>query len=284
MRTINKIKDLQASLNPHRQSGGRIAFVPTMGNLHEGHISLVRRAKEVADIVVVSIFVNPLQFGANEDLDNYPRTLEADQAKLVEAGTNYLFTPEVGEMYPNGLELQTTVSVPEITKRHCGASREGHFDGVSTVVSKLFNMVRPDLAIFGEKDFQQLAVIRKMVADLCIAIDVVGVPTARNEDGLALSSRNGYLTEQEREIAPTLYKAILETKAQIEQGERDYRALEAQANAILAEKGFKPDYYQICDAHTLEPASSKDCELVILAAAYLGKTRLIDNTTLKLKV
>lgn len=284
MRTINKIKDLQATLSPHRLSGGRIAFVPTMGNLHAGHISLVHRAKEVADVVVVSIFVNPLQFGENEDLDAYPRTLEEDQAKLVEAGANYLFTPDVSEMYPNGLAQQTCVSVPEITHRHCGASRPGHFDGVSTVVSKLFNMVRPDLAVFGEKDFQQLAVIRKMVADLCIPIDIVGVPTARGDDGLALSSRNGYLTEQEREIAPTLYRTILDTKAQIEQGEQDYRSLEAQANAILAEKSFRPDYYQICDAHTLEPACSQACELVILAAAYLGKTRLIDNTTLKLKV
>jgi pantoate--beta-alanine ligase len=284
MQTKTKIKDLRAALSTDRQSGKRIAFVPTMGNLHSGHISLVERAKEVADIVVVSIFVNPLQFGVNEDLASYPRTLDADKAKLVDAGTSYLFYPEVDEMYPQGMSLQTQVSVPGITELHCGASRPGHFTGVATVVSKLFNMVQPDIALFGQKDFQQLAVIRKMVDDMCIPIDIIGVPTARASDGLALSSRNGYLSKEQRAVAPQLYQCLQDCVKRITNGDHDFIAIEDMARKTLMENGFKPDYFTISDSSSLEAANLNSKELVILAAASLGNTRLIDNVTLPLNV
>jgi pantoate--beta-alanine ligase len=204
MRTYSLNVQLQAVLGKHRRSGHSIAFVPTMGNLHEGHLDLVRKARRLCDVVVVSIFVNPLQFGPNEDLDAYPRTLAADKEKLFAEGVQVLYTPGVEEIYPEGMEAQTIVHVPDLGDTLCGNSRPGHFDGVTTVVSKLFNIVQPDVAVFGEKDFQQLSIVRKMVSDLCMPIEIVGVATGRDEDGLARSSRNGYLSPEQRRVAPIL--------------------------------------------------------------------------------
>ena len=215
MKIVAKSAELRAAIAADRSVGKRIAFVPTMGNLHEGHLQLVRRAKKIADIVVVSIFVNPLQFGPTEDLDKYPRTLAADKEKLFGEGANYLFTPGVEEMYPNGVDAQTRITVPELSDTLCGASRPGHFSGVATVVTKLFQIVQPDVAIFGKKDFQQLAIIRKLTSDLCMPIQILGVETARATDGLALSSRNGYLTAEERSLAPALHSALQECREAI---------------------------------------------------------------------
>lgn len=277
MRTVHTIKELRALLNSHRQHGHRIGLVPTMGNLHAGHISLVEKALQQADVVVTSIFVNPMQFGAGEDLDTYPRTLRDDQEKLEAAGNHIVFAPAAEEIYPHGLVKQTQVTVPVVSEGHCGASRPGHFDGVSTVVSMLFNMAQPDVAIFGEKDFQQLAVIRKMVSDLFMPVEVVGAPTHREDDGLARSSRNGYLSEDERAIAPTIYKTLQQTAAALSTGENDYAQLEAAAQKTLADAGLRPDYYNIVNSLTLEPAQPEEKQLTILVAAFLGTTRLIDN-------
>ncbi len=224
----NTINELRVELNKERKQGKRIAFVPTMGNLHAGHLSLIRRAHQVADCVVASIFVNPMQFGANEDLDRYPRTLAADQEKLIAEDTHYLFAPGVAEIYPQETSHQTQVSVPDITETLCGASRPGHFTGVSTVVNKLFNIVQADVAVFGEKDYQQLAVIRKMVSDLCIPIEIIGIPTARAEDGLALSSRNGYLNQEQRKSAPRLYEVLQQCQQEIASGALDPASLSNQ--------------------------------------------------------
>ncbi|MGK9065568.1 pantoate--beta-alanine ligase [Stutzerimonas chloritidismutans] len=277
MNVVRTIADLRAAVSRARREGKRIGFVPTMGNLHAGHIALVKKAGQRAEFVVASIFVNPLQFGPNEDLASYPRTLAADQEKLVEAGCHLLFAPSVEEMYPNGQALQTIVRVPGVSEGLCGGSRPGHFDGVSTVVSKLFNMVLPDLAVFGEKDFQQLAVIRTMVRDLNMPIQIIGEPIVRAEDGLALSSRNGYLSTQERAVAPTLHRTLVTIADAIRQGERDFAALLASGTDGLLAAGLRPDYLEIRNALDLQPADGSHGELVILAAAFLGKTRLIDN-------
>lgn len=264
------------------ESGLTIAFVPTMGNLHEGHLSLIRRGKELADVVVASIFVNPLQFGPNEDLDAYPRTLLDDIAKLEQEGTDLLFTPTVDVIYPEGLEAHTKVLVPGLTTVLCGASRPGHFDGVTTVVAKLLNLVSPDVAIFGEKDLQQLLVIRKMVRDLALPIAIEGVPTARATDGLALSSRNGYLSPEERAIAPTLQSTLRALASRIEDGARDYSAICEDAIATLEAAGFRRDYLEVRRTHDLLPAREDDREIAIFAALKLGQTRLIDNLQLSL--
>lgn len=282
MRTIHTISELRASMRTHREHGKRIALVPTMGNLHEGHISLVERARDLGDVVVTSIFVNPMQFGANEDLDAYPRTLQEDQEKLADAGNDLIFAPSVNEVYPNGLMHQTQVVVPDITELHCGASRPGHFTGVATVVTMLFNMVQPDIAVFGEKDYQQLAVIRKLVRDLFLPVQVVGVPTARADDGLALSSRNGYLTAKERRVAHRLHEALESTAAALLDGSRDFEGLSQSALDSLTQYGFRPDYYHIVNSDTLQPATPDERKMTILAAAFLGKTRLIDNISVKL--
>lgn len=253
-----------------------------MGNLHEGHLSLVRRAAREADVVVVSIFVNPLQFSASEDLGNYPRTLAADKEKLFAEGVQFLFQPQVEEIYPEGMEQHTKVSVPAVSEQHCGASRPGHFTGVATIVNKLFNMVQPDTAVFGEKDFQQLSVIRKMVKDLCMPINIIGVATARAEDGLALSSRNGYLDDSQRTTAPLLHRVLQEMREAIACGYDSYSDLELYAKLALKDGGFEPDYVNICDARSLEQVRPDTEEVVILAAAKLGSTRLIDNVTLTL--
>ncbi|MEY3018027.1 MAG: pantoate--beta-alanine ligase [Pseudomonadota bacterium] len=282
MKTINNIQGLRAELKNARRQGKSIAFVPTMGNLHAGHIKLVHRAKAEADIVVVSIFVNPLQFGANEDLDNYPRTLAADQQQLIEAGAHLLFTPTVDDIYPEGMLPHAKLSVPIITDTLCGAARPGHFDGVTTVVNKLFNIVQPDVAIFGQKDFQQLAVIRKMVKDFCIPIHIIGEETARADDMLALSSRNGYLSNQERAIAPVIYRSLATIKQAISDGHRDFGALIESAKQQLIDAGFVIDYVEVRDATTLMAPTGTSDQLVILAAAKLGTTRLIDNLTVDL--
>lgn len=272
---------VRAALRQARKAGKSIAFVPTMGNLHSGHITLVNEARRRADFVVASVFVNPTQFGANEDFGAYPRTLDADSAMLAEAKCNLLFAPSALEMYPDGLSQATTVQVSEITDMLCGASRPGHFTGVSTVVSKLFNIVQPDMALFGEKDYQQLAVIRRMVTELCFPISIIGVPTVRAPDGLALSSRNGYLSPTERQQAPLLYQTLTQLKQAIRDGQRDYPQLAAAATQHLAKCGFEPDYLEICQ-QSLLPAGADDTDLVILVAARLGKTRLIDNLAFSL--
>ncbi len=284
MQTLNQVKYLRAAINADKARGRRIALVPTMGHLHEGHLQLVRRAHEVAGIVVASVFVNPMQFGRDEDLDNYPRTLAEDQQKLEAEGVHYLFTPSVEEMYPNGTDNHTTVEVAALSNMLCGLSRPVHFQGVCTVVSKLFNLVQPNSAVFGEKDFQQLAIIKRMVGDLCMPIDIIGVPTARAHDGLAMSSRNSYLTSVERALAPVLYETLGETRDAIVAGERNYTQLVATARSALAGAGFDVDYYEIRDPESLRLFDDNEeaPELVVLAAATLGKTRLLDNITVKL--
>jgi pantoate--beta-alanine ligase len=268
---------LRAAVAGARKSGKRIGLVPTMGNLHAGHLTLVSEARKHCDYVVATIFVNPLQFGPTEDLDKYPRTFEADCAGLQAAGCDALFMPNARAMYPQGLDVHTKVSVPHVSTLHCGKTRPGHFDGVCTVVNKLFMMALPDAAFFGLKDFQQFHIISRMVADLCMPIALHGVPTVREESGLALSSRNGYLDAAERERATSLYAALRNCAQRIESGSRDYAALESSAASELNDAGLRPDYVHICARDTLLPAAPADRELVILAAAYAGSTRLIDN-------
>ncbi|ROL78580.1 pantoate--beta-alanine ligase [Pseudomonas protegens] len=282
MNTVKTVRELRAAVARARSEGKRIGFVPTMGNLHSGHAALVAKAAQRVDFVVASIFVNPLQFGAGEDLDKYPRTLTADQEKLLEAGCHLLFAPSVEEMYPDGMAGQTRVSVPQLSEGLCGASRPGHFEGVATVVSKLFNMVQPDLAVFGQKDYQQLAVIRALVHDLNMPIQIIGEPTVRAADGLALSSRNGYLSAEQRAIAPVLYRSLSQIAQAIRDGERDYPTLVAEQQQQLEAAGLRRDYLEIRHGQNLRPATAEDRDLVILVAAYLGATRLIDNLHLDL--
>ncbi|ALQ05749.1 pantoate--beta-alanine ligase [Pseudomonas brassicacearum] len=282
MNTVKTVRELRAAVARARGEGKRIAFVPTMGNLHSGHVALVTKAAQRADFVVASIFVNPLQFGAGEDLDKYPRTLAADQEKLLQAGCHLLFAPSVEEMYPDGMAGQTRVSVPQLSEGLCGASRPGHFEGVATVVSKLFNMVQPDLAVFGQKDYQQLAVIRALVHDLNMPIQIIGEPTVRAEDGLALSSRNGFLSPDQRAVAPVVYRVLSQIAEAIKQGRRDFPALIGEQLKQLEAAGPRPDYLEIRHAKTLRPALNEDRDLVILVAAFLGTTRLIDNLHLDL--
>ena len=283
MKTVHTITEVQAAVAACKAEGKRVGFVPTMGNLHAGHLTLVEKAKEVCDVVVVSIYVNPLQFGPNEDYDSYPRTMEQDSQLLIEQAVDILYACQTQEIYPEGSENHTHVSVEVLDGMHCGKTRPAFFTGIATVVTKLFNIVRPDVAVFGEKDFQQLAIIRKMVRDMCMPVEIIGAPIAREPSGLAQSSRNGYLTREEREvIAPTLHKCLLEAKELILGGERDYDLLRRNAFAKLAEAGFKPDYFNIGSTRTLLPACPDEKSLVILAAGYLGKARLIDNITIDL--
>ncbi|MFZ1494206.1 MAG: pantoate--beta-alanine ligase [Candidatus Competibacter denitrificans] len=277
MQTVHTIAELRAHVSGWRRAGERVALVPTMGNLHRGHIHLVERARAQAPRTVASIFVNPSQFGPKEDFAGYPRTLAEDSRQLEAAGLDLLFAPSVAEMYPRSLETMTQVSVPELSGVLCGASRPIHFRGVATVVSKLFNMAQPDIALFGEKDWQQLMVIRRLVADLDFPIEIIGVPTVRETDGLAMSSRNGYLTSAERAIAPALYATLLASAEQLRAGGRDYEQVAADANARLADAGFRPDYFTIRRADDLQPPGENDRDLRILAAAWLGRARLIDN-------
>ncbi|MBP7177889.1 MAG: pantoate--beta-alanine ligase [Moraxellaceae bacterium] len=281
MKTETTITGLRSALRAARKAGKSIAFVPTMGNLHDGHITLIKAAKRHADIVVASIFVNPTQFGANEDFDTYPRTLAADSALLADAQCDVLFAPDAREMYPDGRTQLTTVCVSGITDILCGASRPGHFTGVATVVSKLFNIVQPDIALFGEKDFQQLAVIRCLARELCFSTEVIGVPTVRADDGLALSSRNGFLTASERQRAPILHQTLSNLHQAIINGQRNYDMLAQAAMGHLSKCGFVPDYLDI-RRQDLAVAGPDDKALVILVAAKLGSTRLIDNLAFEL--
>jgi len=282
MNIYHTVSGLRTEIRARRQGGETIGFVPTMGNLHEGHLQLVRLAKEQCDVVVVSIFVNPLQFGLNEDWEKYPRTFQNDAKKLEAEGCDFLFHPDENEIYPNGMADQTRVVVPTMTDILCGASRPGHFEGVTTVVSKLLHIVQPDTAIFGIKDYQQLAVIRRMVEDLCIPVDIVGAAIARDVDGLALSSRNGFLGEDERPKVKVLYETLCWCRSQIEAGERDFTALEIQAAKTLEKSGFRTDYVSIRNAKTLEPAAHDDSQLTILAAMFTKGARLIDNISMTL--
>jgi len=277
MQTLHHIQALREQLKALRRAGQTIGLVPTMGNLHAGHIELLHQARRHADVVVATIFVNPLQFGPNEDLDSYPRTLEADQNKLAAAGCDVLFAPSEAEMYPNGRDAQTVVEVQDLSGMHCGSTRPGHFRGVTTVVSKLFGIVQPDSAFFGCKDYQQLLIIRRMVADLCMPIDIHGVPIVRDGHQLALSSRNGYLSPSERKVAPTLNRVLRDTAQAIQNGRRDYDQLTSQALAELENAGFRGDFMRIVRRSDLQPAGDSDQQLVILSAAYLGAARLIDN-------
>ncbi|MBP7980597.1 MAG: pantoate--beta-alanine ligase [Tolumonas sp.] len=284
MLVTEQIDALRAVIRDHRQQGKRIAFVPTMGNLHNGHLTLVREARQHADIVIVSIFVNPMQFDRAEDLANYPRTLSEDCALLEQEGVTAVFTPTPAIMYPQGLETQTFVEVPGISYLLEGAMRPGHFRGVSTVVTKLFNIVQPDVACFGQKDYQQLALIRKMVRDMAMPIEIIGVPTVRADDGLALSSRNGYLTSEERVIAPTLAKVMAWIGEALPARTHDLPALITEASEKLNEKGFRTDAIDIVDADSLLPLSENSASAVILMAAWLGnKARLIDNLVVNLR-
>lgn len=277
MRTVQKIDEMHAQIKTWRNSGKQIAFIPTMGNLHEGHLSLIKQAHQRADHVVVSIFVNPMQFGQDEDLDNYPRTLQDDSRKLFEIGVDLLFTPTVSDLYPQEVEASTRVEVPGYSDILCGAHRPNHFIGVTTIVTKLFNIVQPDIALFGKKDYQQLLIIRRATEDLCIPVTILGVPTVREDDGLAMSSRNGYLSADERQSAPTLYKTLKQIRQDIQTKKHNYTTLERHALSILKKANFTPDYFSIRRADNLAPAQPKDNNLIILAAARLGKTRLIDN-------
>lgn len=277
MQTFHHIATLRQHLAPLREQGLRIALVPTMGNLHNAHIALIRQAQQNADVVVASIFVNQLQFGLNEDWDRYPRTLEADSAKLKEVGCDLLFCPADTEMYPNGLDQQTRVIQPAMADILCGASRPGHFDGVTTVVTKLFNIVQPDCAVFGLKDFQQLAIIRRMVQDLCMPIEVLSGELVREADGLAMSSRNTFISRTERPLVTVLHQSLQDIVAAIADQKRDYAQLEEQAKAQIRQAGFKPDYVKIVERNTLADAAADDSKLCVLGAMYTQKARLIDN-------
>ncbi|EIA4725690.1 pantoate--beta-alanine ligase [Escherichia coli] len=282
MLIIETLPLLRQQIRRLRMEGKRVALVPTMGNLHDGHMKLVDEAKARADVVVVSIFVNPIQFDRPEDLARYPRTLQEDCEKLNKRKVDLVFAPSVKEIYPNGTETHTYVDVPGLSTMLEGASRPGHFRGVSTIVSKLFNLVQPDIACFGEKDFQQLALIRKMVADMGFDIEIIGVPIMRAKDGLALSSRNGYLTAEQRKIAPGLYKVLSSIADKLQAGERDLDEIIAIAGQELNEKGFRADDIQIRDADTLQEVSENSKRAVILVAAWLGDARLIDNKIVEL--
>lgn len=285
MQTVHTIAAVRAQVHAWRQAGDSIAFVPTMGNLHAGHIALVREGRQVAQRVVASIFVNPTQFGPNEDFDKYPRTLAHDSVQLAAAGCELLFAPAVDEMYPHG-KTQTVVHVPGLGDALCGRSRPGHFDGVSTVVSKLFHIVQPDIALFGQKDFQQLAIIRRMTADLAFPIRIVGVPTVREANGLAMSSRNGFLGTEQRQTAAVIYRALCAARDAILAGRRDYSAIAAEAAQTINAAGLVVDYFELRDGHDLTPATPASDYLLIAAAARLGAApggvRLIDNIAFSL--
>ncbi|OCZ57015.1 pantoate--beta-alanine ligase [Acinetobacter seifertii] len=274
MKTETTIQGLAASLNPARAARKIIGFVPTMGNLHEGHLTLVREAKKLCDVVVVSIFVNPTQFGPGEDFDNYPRTLEQDSRLLADVGCDIVFAPSVEQMYGTQPRL-TNISVSQITDDLCGSSRPGHFDGVALVVTKLFNIVQPNYAFFGQKDYQQLAVIRQFVQDLNIPLEVIGVPIVRAGDGLALSSRNGYLTPEQRQKAPVIYQGLKQAEEQLHQG-KDLQQVLADLKTLLTDNGFVVDYVEARQSNLL-PVTQFDRNIVLFVAAKLGGTRLIDN-------
>jgi len=277
MQVFHHIASLRESLKQERLAGKRIGFVPTMGNLHAAHLELVKIAQQTCDIVVCSIFVNGLQFGLNEDWDKYPRTFQVDSQKLRDVGCDYLFHPDDREMYPNGLDTQTRVICPTMTDVLCGASRPGHFEGVTTVVSKLFNIVQPDEAVFGLKDYQQLAVIRRMVEDLCMPVKIIAAPIHRESDGLAMSSRNGFITPAERPKVSVLNQSLNWVREQVEAGRVDFDQLQLEAHERIEAAGFRLDYFSISDSKTLQPAAVDDMQLTVLGAMFTDGARLIDN-------
>lgn len=283
MQIFHHIQSLRDALQQERKAGKRIGFVPTMGNLHAGHIALIKQAQKSNDIVVCSIFVNGLQFGLNEDWDKYPRTFRDDCEQLKAAGCDFLFHPEDNEMYPNGLDTQTRVICPTMTDVLCGASRPGHFEGVTTVVTKLFNIVQPDEAVFGIKDYQQLAVIRRMAEDLCMGVQITAAPIQREADGLALSSRNSYIKADERPRVKQLQVSLQWAAEQIKQGQRDFDVLEMEAKAQIIAAGFRPDYFSICNSKTLAAAAHDDKKITILGAMFTQSARLIDNISIELE-
>lgn len=283
MKVFHTVSGLRDDLNKHRREGLRIGFVPTMGNLHDGHLALISQARETNDIVVCSIFVNALQFGLNEDWDKYPRTYLSDCDKLRASGCDYLFHPDDIEMYPNGLDTQSRVICPTMTDVLCGASRPGHFEGVTTVVSKLFNIVQPDEAVFGIKDYQQLAVIRRMVQDLCMPVQISAAPIHREADGLAMSSRNSYITDDERPKVKVLKHSLEWVAEQIKAGEKDFAGLQARAAQQIVDAGFAVDYLTVSNSKTLDPAANDDLEITILGAMFTEAARLIDNLSVVLE-
>ena len=282
MQTFHHISGLRKALDDHREQGQTIGFVPTMGNLHDAHLALVEQAKALCDVVVASIFVNRLQFGLNEDWDKYPRTLKDDTQKLTSVGCDYLFFPDEHEIYPNGMDQQAKVIVPSMAGVLCGASRPGHFDGVTTVVTKLFNIVQPHKAIFGIKDYQQLAIIRRLVEDLCLPIEIVAGDIVREPDGLAMSSRNGFILPRERPRANQLNRSLNWVAEQLKGGNLDFFTLEQTAKQQIEAAGFKPDYLTICESASLLPAASDDAHMTILGAMYTQGARLIDNVSVDL--
>jgi len=277
MQTVTTIAEVRARVRAWRAAALRVGFVPTMGNLHAGHMSLLAAARYRADRVVASVFVNPLQFGPQEDYTRYPRTPVEDARLLEEAHCDLLFAPSVEQMYPHGGTQPTLVSVRGLADILCGQYRPGHFDGVATVVAKLFGIVAPDVAVFGEKDYQQLLIIRRMTEDLSLPVEVVGAPTVRAADGLALSSRNRYLSAEERARAPAIHRALRATVAALDGGDEDYARLESEGAAALERAGLRPDYFAIRNAEDLSPPAPSARELIVLTAARLGRARLIDN-------
>ncbi|MGA7539990.1 MAG: pantoate--beta-alanine ligase [Steroidobacteraceae bacterium] len=282
METVTTIAAVREQVRRWRREGLRIAFVPTMGNLHAGHVSLIEAARSHGERFVASIFVNPMQFGPNEDFAHYPRTPAQDAHMLAEAGCDLMFMPDGGEMYPNGSERATRVEVPGLSSILEGEFRPGHFEGVATVVAKLFHIVEPDVAVFGEKDFQQLTIIRRMVADLCLPIAIIAAPTVREPEGLAMSSRNQYLTEEERRTAPLIHRTLLAAVARLRAGERDFAAIERTGAQTLERAGFRPDYFAVRGAEDLGGPDAHTRQFVVLAAARLGRARLIDNLQIAL--
>jgi len=277
METVTTVAAVRERVSAWRKAGLRVAFVPTMGNLHPGHVSLIEAARRHGDRFVASIFVNPMQFGPNEDFAHYPRTPTEDERMLAAAGCDLMFTPDVAEVYPGGSERSTRVEVPALSRILCGEFRPGHFEGVSTVVAKLFHIVEPDIAVFGEKDFQQLTIIRRMVADLCMPIQIVAAPTVRHEDGLAMSSRNQYLTAAERQIAPRIFAILSAVANRLQAGDSEFASMERHGIQTLEGAGFRPDFFAIRQAQDLCAPQPATRHLVVLAAAHLGKARLIDN-------
>ena len=282
MEQASSVTELRQYVQHWKDHGQSIAFIPTMGNLHPGHLSLIEKGQSLCDRSICSIFVNPMQFGPNEDWDHYPRTLERDIELLEGVGCDLVYLPTASELYPDGLDKISQVDVTDLTDRYEGAHRPGHFTGVATVVLKLFNIVKPDVSVFGKKDYQQYRVILKMVEDFNLDVRIVGQETTRDESGLATSSRNQYLDAAQAETAALIYQTLQQAARQIEEGARDFEAIQKQAIANLDQAGFKTDYFAICNAETLMPAASGDRDLVILVTAALGATRLLDNIEISL--
>jgi len=282
MVTVTTISAVRERVRAWRAAGERVVFVPTMGNLHLGHVSLIETARRHGERFVASIFVNPMQFGPNEDFAHYPRTPRADEQMLASAGCDLMFMPEVSEIYPHGSERATRVEVPGLSRILEGEFRPGHMEGVSTVVAKLFHIVEPDVAVFGEKDFQQLTVIRRMVAELCMRVEIVGAPTLRDTDGLALSSRNQYLTPAERKLAPVIYATLEAAAVRLRAGDAQFAGIERSGFQALESAGLRPDYFSVRSADDLSAPGPQRRALVVLAAARLGRARLIDNVQVAL--